>query len=340
MNDFRLFPVQASTLAPQVDYIFFFLVALTVFFTLAIAATIVAFMIKYRRRSHDERPHGIHGSNLLEFTWSIIPFVIAIGVFAWGAVLYANIRRPPDDALHVNVVGKQWMWKVQHMEGKREINELHIPVGRPVQLTLASEDVIHSFYVPAFRTKMDAVPGRYTLTWFEATQPGEYHLFCAEYCGTLHSGMIGKIVAMEPAAFQEWLAGEKPGNTMSVAQAGEQLFQQQGCASCHLGGPSARGPMLGGIFGRTVTLTDGRTVKVDDNYLRESILNPQAKLVEGYQPVMPTFQGLLSEESVMQLIAYVKSLPPAGTEAPASASGHGSAGAHGSTEAPRGAEAH
>jgi cytochrome c oxidase subunit 2 len=332
MNDFRLFPVQASTLAPQVDYIFFFLVALTVFFTFAIAATIVAFMIKFRRRSHDERPHGIHGSNLLEFTWSIIPFIIAIGVFAWGAVLYANIRRPPDDALHVNVVGKQWMWKVQHMEGKREINELHIPVGRPVQLTLASEDVIHSFYVPAFRTKMDAVPGRYTLTWFEATQPGEYHLFCAEYCGTLHSGMIGKIIAMEAADFQAWLADDK--SQISVEQAGEQLFQQQGCASCHLGGPSARGPMLGGIYGRTVTLADGSRVKVDDNYLRESILNPSAKLVEGYQPIMPTFQGLLSEESVMQLIAYVKSLPPAGMEAPKSA------GAHGSTETHTGAEAH
>ncbi|MCW5893584.1 MAG: cytochrome c oxidase subunit II [bacterium] len=325
MNDFRLFPVQASTLAPQVDYLFFFLVALTVFFTVAIAATIVAFMIRFKRRSHDERPHGIHGSNLLEFAWSIIPFIISIGIFGWGAVLYANIRRPPDDALYVNVVGKQWMWKVQHMEGRREINELHIPVGKPVQVTLASEDVIHSFYVPAFRTKMDAVPGRYTLTWFEATQPGEYHLFCAEYCGTLHSGMIGKIIAMDPPAFQAWLAGDKG---VSVAEAGAQLFQQQGCASCHLGGPGARGPLLGGIFGKTVKLTDGRTVTVDDNYLRESILNPQAKLVEGYQPIMPTFQGLLSEESVMQLIAYVKSLPPAGAEAPSSAKAHSGAEAH------------
>lgn len=325
MNEFRLFPVQASTLAPQVDYLFFFLVALTIFFSVAIAVTIVVFVIRYKRRSHDERPHGIHGSNLLEFAWSIIPFIIAIGVFGWGAVLYANIRRPPNDALHVNVVGKQWMWKVQHMEGRREINELHIPVGKPVQLTLASEDVIHSFYVPAFRTKMDAVPGRYTLTWFEATQPGEYHLFCAEYCGTLHSGMIGKIVAMEPAAFQAWLAGDKG---LSVAAAGEQLFTQQGCASCHLGGPAARGPLLGGIYGKTIQLADGRTVVADDNYLRESILNPQAKLVEGYQPVMPTFQGLLSEESVMQLIAYVKSLPPAGTEAQAGATSHSGAEAH------------
>jgi cytochrome c oxidase subunit II len=334
MNDFRLFPVQASTLAHQVDYLFFFLVALTIFFTLAIAATIVVFMVKYRRRSWDERPHGIHGSNLLEFTWSIIPFIISIGFFAWGAVLYANIRRPPDDSLHVNVVGKQWMWKVQHMEGKREINELHIPVGRPVQLTLASEDVIHSFYVPAFRTKMDAVPGRYTLTWFEATQPGEYHLFCAEYCGTLHSGMIGKIVAMEPSAFQAWLAGDKPGAAQSVAEAGQQLFQQQGCASCHLGGPSARGPALAGLYGSTVKLADGREVTADDNYLRESILNPQAKLVDGYQPLMPTFQGLLSEESVMQLIAYVKSLPTAGGEARAGAEAHGGAETH------KGAEAH
>src|SRR6185503_3537020 len=227
-----------------------------------------------------------------------------------GASIFAALTRPPDDALQVNVVGKQWMWKVQHMNGRREINELHMPVGRPVRITMTSEDVIHSFYVPAFRTKQDAVPGRYTSMWFEATKPGRYHLFCAEYCGTLHSGMIGQVVVMEPAAFQAWLSGSVSGEgpALSAAAAGEQVFIRTGCPSCHAAEPGARGPALAGLLGSTVKLRGGRTVTADEGYVRESIFNPTAKVVDGYEPITPTYQGLLSEEDVMQLIAYLRSL--------------------------------
>ncbi len=311
MKRFSLFPEQASTLAPQVDALFFFLCAITIFFVALIASLIMVFMVRYRRSDPHEIPPDIHGSLALEVFWTAIPFGLVMIVFFWGASLYATIRRPPDDSMRINVVGKQWMWKMQHMEGRREINELHIPVGRPVQVTLTSEDVIHSFFVPAFRTKQDAVPGRYTTTWFEATTPGTYHLFCAEYCGTLHSGMIGRIVAMEPAAFQAWLASPdtQQDAVLSVADAGRQIFEQQGCASCHAGGESDRGPSLRGLYGSKVTLEGGATVTADDMYLRESILQPHVKLVAGHQAIMPTYQGLLSEESVMQLIAYLKTLP-------------------------------
>jgi cytochrome c oxidase subunit 2 len=205
MPRLQLFPEQASTLAPQVDGLLFFLLAVTVFFVILIAGLILVFMVRYRRRDPDEIPESVHGSLVLEIGWSVIPFIIAMVAFFWGASLYATIRRPPDDAVNIDVVGKQWMWKLQHMEGRREISELHIPVGKPIKLTMTSEDVIHSFFVPAFRTKQDAVPGRYSTTWFEATKPGTYHLFCAEYCGTIHSGMIGRVIAMEPAEFQAWL---------------------------------------------------------------------------------------------------------------------------------------
>jgi cytochrome c oxidase subunit 2 len=309
LGHFRLFPESASTFCLQYDLLFWFITAVTVFFSLLVAGMLLVFMIRFRRKSDDEVPEGIHGSLALEVGWSALPFLLTMIMFFWGASIYANIRRPPDDALQVNVVGKQWMWKAQHMEGRREINELHIPVGRPVRVTLTSEDVIHSFYVPAFRTKQDAVPGRYTTTWFEATKPGEYHLFCAEYCGTIHSGMIGRIVAMEPAAFQSWLTGQEPGvPDLPPAVVGRQLFEQQGCATCHSGQPGARGPRLNGVYGSKQALAGGGQVVADDAYIRESILNPQAKVVAGFQPVMPTYQGLLSEENVMQLLAYVKTL--------------------------------
>jgi len=314
IGKFSLIPPSASTIAPQVDALFWFISAVTAFFSLLIAGLIVVFMVRYRRRRDDEVPqHEEHGSYALEIAWTIIPFAITMVMFFWGASIYASIKRPPDDALHINVVGKQWMWKAQHMEGKREINEIHVPVGRPVRLSIASEDVIHSFYVPAFRIKQDAVPGRINQAWFEATKPGEYHLFCAEYCGTIHSGMIGKIIVMEPAAFQQWLAGATPGApVVPVAELGRQQFEQRGCVTCHSGKPGALAPALAGVFGSPVPLADGSTVTADESYLRESILNPHAKLVAGFGPIMPVYQGLLSEENVMQIIAYVKSLAAAG----------------------------
>jgi cytochrome c oxidase subunit 2 len=311
-------PEQASTFAWEFDALYLFLVGLTLFFSIGIAGTITYFAIKYRRRSPDELPRPIAGSMGLETAWSVIPFIISCFIFVWGAVLYFEISRPPADSMDVYVVGKQWMWKFQHVSGQREINELHVPVGRKVKLTMATEDVIHSFYVPAFRVKSDVVPGRYTYLWFEATHPGRYHLFCAEYCGTSHSGMIGSIVVMEPTDYQAWLAGGRVEGSLSAT--GQKLFQDLACNTCHRGGgePAGRGPNLEGQFGKPVQLENGQSVVADESYIRESIVNPRAKIVAGYQPIMPTFQGLVSEEQLLQLVEYIKAL---GQPAPGSAGG-------------------
>jgi len=310
---FSLFPEQASTVAGQIDAIYFFLVAVSAVFSLAIAAAIVVFAVRFRRSKERQVIPTWEGLLSLELTWTIIPFLITLVMFFWGARVFITLRTPPENALQVYVVGKQWMWKVQHVEGKREINELHVPVGRPVKLVMTSEDVIHSFFVPAFRVKQDAVPGRYTSLWFEASKAGEYHLFCAEYCGGQHSRMIGRVIAMEPAEFQRWLSGSTgtTGNPSSMVSAGQQLFEQLGCATCHQENSGARGPNLAGLFNKQVALLDGRSVVADEAYLRESILNPQAAVVAGYQPIMPTFKGLVSEEGLLQLITYIKSLQAA-----------------------------
>jgi cytochrome c oxidase subunit 2 len=289
-----------------VDNLYFFLVALTLAFGGLIATLVVVFAVKYRRRSPTDVGAPITGSLSLELTWTIIPFCISMVIFAWGASVFFTLQRPPDETLEIYAVGKRWMWKFQHIGGQAEINELHVPVGRPVKVTFTSEDVLHDLFIPVFRVKADAIPGRYSTIWFEATQTGEFHLFCAEYCGTNHSGMIGRVVVMEPADYQDWLAGG--GSDLPLEARGEQLFQELACNTCHLGSGEGRGPSLEQVFGSQVALTNGATVNVDESYLRESILNPQAKLVAGYGPVMPTFQGLVNEESVMALIEYVKTL--------------------------------
>ena len=316
-SGFPLFPEEASTLALGVDGLYLFLVAITTFFFVSILSVLLFFAVKYRRRSKDEWPAEIHGSLMLELAWSIVPFLITIVIFAWGAILFFSMNRPPDNAIEINVVGKRWMWKLQHMTGQREINELHVPVGRPVKLTLTSEDVIHSFFVPAFRVKKDAVPGRYNVMWFQATKPGRYHLFCAEYCGTQHSRMIGEIVVMEPADFQTWIQGGPTAESPVVA--GQKLFTELNCVTCHRADSQGRGPLLNGVFGSTVKLSGGGTTTADETYLRESILVPAAKVVDGYQPIMPTYQGQVSEEGVLHLIAYIQSLsgPQAGAAGPA-----------------------
>jgi cytochrome c oxidase subunit II len=314
----ELFPQQASSFAPHVDALYGFLIAVTAFFSLLIGALVVSFAIRYRRRSPGEIPPAVHESGLLEVVWTVIPLGLVLIMFFWGAAVYFRITRPPAGAIEIYVTGKQWMWKIQHGDGHREMNELHVPVGQPVRLTMASEDVIHSFFVPAFRFKRDVVPGRFSIAWFEATKPGRYHLFCAEYCGTRHSGMIGWVYAMKPADYQAWLSGGAAGE--SLAAAGAKRFQEQACNTCHAEQAGARGPSLIGLFGKTVRLQGGQTVVADEAYLRESITNPQARLVEGYPPIMPTFQGLISEEGLLQLIAYIKSLSPspaAGTAPPA-----------------------
>jgi len=315
---FPLFPEQASSFASRVDALYFFLVALTVFFTLLIGGLLAVFAIQYRRRSDDERPSHVVEPKVLEVAWIAVPLAIVVVIFFWSAQLYISMNRPPANAMDVYVVGKRWMWKVQHITGQREINELHVPVGVPIRLNLTSEDVIHSFFVPAFRVKKDAIPGRYSVAWFQATRPGAYHLFCAEYCGTKHSGMIGSVTVMEPARFQAWLAGGASG--MSLAAGGEKLFNELACVTCHRADSQARGPSLDGLFGKPVKLQNGETVTADEEYIREAIVTPVAKTVAGYQPIMPTYQGLVSEEGLLQLIAYIRTLKgPAGGEAPPAA---------------------
>jgi cytochrome c oxidase subunit II len=303
---FPLFPEQASTMAARVDALFYFLVAVTVFFAALIFFMIVVFAVKYRRRSEDERPRPIEGNFRLEMLWSAIPFGLTMVMFVWGAIIYFDIYNPPNDALEISIVGRQWMWKAQHAEGQSEINELHVPVGQAVNLTMTSEDVIHDVFLPAFRVKQDVLPGRYTTLWFQATKAGEYALFCSQYCGTQHSGMVGRVVVLEPAEFEKWLSGGATG--MSMVDLGASLFQRFGCNTCHRAGGTSQGPSLTGLFGKTVKLQDGNTVLADENYIRESILDPRAKIVAGYQPIMPTFKGLVSEEGLLQLIAYIKSL--------------------------------
>lgn len=308
MNSFPLFPEQASTFAPDVDHLLYFLLAVSVFFTVGIFTAIFYFAVRYRRRSEQELPHVIHGGMALEVLWSVIPFGLTMIMFTWGAAIFFRESRPPDDALPIYAVGKQWMWKLQHMEGQREINELHVPLGRSVKLIMTSEDVIHSFFVPAFRTKQDVVPGRYSTTWFKPTKAGKYHLFCAEFCGTNHSRMIGWVYVMEPQEYQLWLSGGT--SEGSLAENGNKLFQSLACANCHKTDGNGRCPILTGLFGKTVQLAGGGTVKADEAYIRESILHPQAKVVAGYEPIMPTFQGQVTEEQVLQLVEYIKSLAP------------------------------
>jgi cytochrome c oxidase subunit 2 len=298
-------PEQASTVSGEVDALYTYLVAITLFFSVLVTVLIFYFAVKYRRRSENELPQPIAGSVKLETMWTVIPFLIAMTIFVWGASLYFTLYRPPKDAIEIFVVGKQWMWKFQHTEGQREINELHVPVGAKVKLTMTTEDVIHSFAVPAFRIRSDVVPGRYTYAWFEATKTGRYHLFCTEYCGTNHSGMTGWVEVMEPTAYQAWLAG---GGSDSPAAQGEKLFQSLGCATCHRTDTQGRGPVLTGVFGKPQRIQGVGDVLADEAYLRESITNPAAKVVEGFQPIMPSYQGQVSEEQLLQLIAYIRSL--------------------------------
>ena len=300
-----LWPVRASSTAGSVDALYIFLLTLCGVMCIGIFTMIAVFAIRYRR-SAGNRAEPIEGSTALELTWTFIPLGIFIFIFVWSAAIFFRERTPPKDSTEVYTVAKQWMWKFQHIEGQREINELHVPVGRDVRMIMTSQDVIHSFYVPAFRIKQDVLPGRYTTAWFRATKPGTYHLFCAEYCGTMHSGMVGDVVVMEPAQYQTWLSGGAA--AVSLSNTGQGLFQSLGCSTCHRLDTQGRGPNLTGVFGKPVLLEDGRTVTADENYVRESILSPTAKVVSGFKPIMPPFQGIVSEEQLNALVAYVKSL--------------------------------
>jgi cytochrome c oxidase subunit 2 len=313
MPQTQLLPQQASTLAGRVDALYFFLVALTAFFTIAISVVVVYFALKYRRTSREQAGVPIHGSLWLEATWTGIPLLIVLFIFVWSASIFFDMARPPANTIDIYVVGKQWMWRFQHPTGPSEVNELHVPVGANVKLTMTSQDVIHDMYIPDFRVKADVLPGRYTHLWFNATKPGRYRLFCAEYCGTNHSGMIGWVEVMEPAAYEAWLAGGAHVGTM--AQAGQKLFKDMACAVCHREDATGLGPTLEGLYGNAVALEDGRSVVADEAYLRESVVNPSAKIVAGFQALMPTYQGQVNEEGLLQLIEYMKSLKAIPTNA-------------------------
>jgi cytochrome c oxidase subunit 2 len=305
LTNFALFPPEASKIAPQMDALLFFeilvsLVGLTIVFLL-----VMTFSILYSKERHPAAVQ-IEGSTLLEATWTIIPLGLFLIMFVWGSLIYFRVYTPPANAMNIYVVGKQWMWKAEHPGGQHEINALHVPTGRAVQLTLISQDVFHSFSIPAFRVKREAIPGRYSTVWFEPTVPGTYHLFCTQYCGTNHSAMIGDIVVMTPDDFKKWLDSSTSGD--SLAQNGERLFASLSCNACHNSRPDARGPSLANVYGSKLNLTSGQTIVADDAYIRESILNPSQHITQGYAPIMPTYQGQISEEGVIALVEFIKNL--------------------------------
>jgi cytochrome c oxidase subunit 2 len=323
MWNISLFPESASTFSGDVDRLFFVLVLLSFVFAVPVAGLIVYFAIKYRRGSKADRSGAIHTSHTLEALWIAVPLVLALGIFGWSSGLYVRMYERPPNGIDIYGVGKQWMWQFEHPSGQREINELHVPVNTTVRLTLIAQDVIHSFYVPAFRVKRDVVPGLYTTAWFEATKTGRFHLFCAEYCGTRHSGMIGEIVVMEPRQYEDWLtqrpldpvnaipeaSGAQPSQgPLRMESAGETLFRNFGCATCHVPAGQGQGPSLVGLLGSQVQLASGATVLADEQYIRRSIIDPNAQIVAGYPPIMPTFAGQISEEELLRLVEYIRSL--------------------------------
>jgi len=315
-----LYPEQASNFAPQVDNLVYFMIVVCLFFAVAICAAVIYFFFKYQRKHPDEIGAPIHGDLRLEITWIVLPFFLLLAMFGWGAAIYVDYRHTPADTLDIYVIGKQWMWKLQQPDGRKEINELHVPVGRNVRLIMGSEDVIHDFSVPSFRVKMDVVPGHYNNMWFRPTKVGKYHFFCSQYCGTDHAVMGGWVTVMEPDEYAQWLAGNSgSGDPVAI---GQKLYSELACNTCHLPDGKGRGPSYNGLYGSQVKLADGSTLVADDNYIRESILQPNAKIVAGYVPVMPSFQGLVTEEQIVDLTAYIKSLkdqppPKSGTAAPA-----------------------
>ena len=325
MFEFSLFPPQASTHAINVDWIYLCLVGITIFFCLLITIIIAVFAVRYRNSVEVDRSNPLTHSTFLEVTWTVIPILICIPLFYRGAQLFFEGNSPPPDAMEIYVVGKQWMWKIEHPAGLQEINELHVPMGRPVKLIMTSQDVVHDFFIPAFRVKMDVLPGRFTSLWFEAILEGTYHLFCAEYCGTEHAGMTGKVYVMKPADYQQWLSGGIVGEDMVTA--GARLFDKHGCKTCHMNPDLQRGPKLVALPGSVVRLKSGEALVADENYIRESILDPKQKIVEGYEAIMPTYEGLLTETEVMQIIEYLKILEEAqGAKNPGTAGVPGGSG--------------
>ena len=305
LTNFALYPPEASKIAPEMDALYFFMVLISLIGLTIVILLVTSFSILYSKKRHPV-PVQIEGSTMLEATWTIIPLGLFLIMFVWGSLIYFRVYTPPANAMNIYVVGKQWMWKVEHPGGQHEINSLHVPSGRPIQLTIISQDVFHSFSIPAFRVKREAIPGRYTSVWFEATTPGTYHLFCTQYCGTDHSHMIGDVVVMTPEDYKNWLNSSTSG--ASLAQNGERLFASLSCSACHNGRPDARGPNLANVYGAKLTLSNGEPQLADEAFIRQAILNPSQHVTQGYAPIMPTYQGQISEDGVIALVEYIKSL--------------------------------
>ena len=311
MSFIPLWPDSASSYSQQLDTLVIAFTVLIVLLSAPVFILIVVFAVKYRRGKHANRKHPVNRNVVVEVSWSVVPFVALLGFYVWSTDLFAKLHYPPSDALEIDAVGKQWMWKFQHPEGQSEIDELHVPTGQPVKLTMASQDVIHSLFIPALRIKQDVVPGRYTTIWFTADKEGTYPIACSQYCGTNHSEMVGSFVAMPPAEYSRWLT--RSSNDPSLVEEGAALFRGRGCSGCHGAQSTVHAPPLAGIYGRPVPLQSGDIVTADDEYIRDSILLPQSQIVAGYGPIMPTYQNVLDEGDVLKIVAYIKSLQPGET---------------------------
>jgi cytochrome c oxidase subunit 2 len=301
-----IYPPQASSISGEVDALALLMFLASLLIALGIFLAIVIFCVKYRRHAGNEIGQPDRHTTAVEITWTFVPLALCMIPFVWGAHIYLEQAQPPADAIDVYLVAKQWMWKTEQPGGQEEINALHVPTGRAVKLTMTSQDVIHSFSVPAFRVKADVLPGRYTTVWFTATQPGEYRLYCTQYCGTDHAAMTGQVVAMMPGDYADWLNTSVAAFQSPAAQ-GRKVFQQYGCVDCH---EANRAPSLQGLYGQPVLLSDGSTVIADDNYIRQKLVTPAATIPAGFAPIMPSFAGRLSEEQMLSLIVYIKSIGP------------------------------
>jgi cytochrome c oxidase subunit 2 len=310
MDEIFYWPQTASSIAHRIDTLFNVLNLISLFFIVLIVGCLVYFVVKYRQGTSADRSNPPDESLPIEIAWTGIPILICVLIFGYSTWTYLQVMRAPKDSAPVYVVGKQWMWKIQHPEGRLEMNELHVPLGQDVQLIMTSEDVIHSFYIPAFRVKQDVVPGRYASLWFKATEVGTHHLFCAEYCGTKHSGMVGTVYVMEPADYQKWLHEGNAGGTLAMQ--GEQLFRELGCGGCHGPGSNVRAPLLDGVYNNPVPLQmpngETKVIMGDERYIHDSIVNPEMEVAAGYKPIMPSFRGQLDEAKIRLLIEYIKSL--------------------------------
>jgi len=311
MDSLPFFPVRASTTAGQVDNLYFAWLALSGVVALAVGLLLVWFGIHYRRGSATNRTVADAAEydkrmRRIEIVWTVVPLVLFLAMFVWSARVYYENVTVPKGALPIYIVAKQWMWHAEHPAGEREINELHVPLGRPVELLMTSQDVIHSLSIPSFRIKQDVLPGRYTTLWFTADRAGEYHLFCTQFCGTSHSNMVGRVVVMDPAAFEGWLSAHA--NMPTMATRGRQRYRQLGCDGCHGAQATVRAPKLEGLFGRSVELRDGRSVLADERFIRDAVLLPNRDVPAGYDASMPSFRGQIGEEELLEIIEYLKSL--------------------------------